>query len=100
MAAELPRNAGAGLTHLDLSRNAFRHLPPALASAAALQHLLLSGNTGLELTGDDVSGGGVLARLPHLERIELDAEAASCMPASVRQFLGSRLEISTAWAGA
>jgi hypothetical protein len=60
----------AGLRALDLSNNALRELPPAVAALSALTSLVLSENEGLGATGCALDP---LASLARLERLELRA---------------------------
>jgi hypothetical protein len=60
----------AGLRALDLSNNALRELPPAVAALSALSSLVLSENEGLGATGCALDP---LASLARLERLELRA---------------------------
>lgn len=76
----------AGLHHLDLSRNKFAHLPPALSAATALTCLTLSGNRKLRLREADEA---VLLALPRLQRLEINGIAAAA-PALLQQ-LGQHL---------
>lgn len=81
-----PNGLLTGLHSLDLSRNKFTHLPPALSAATALTCLTLNGNSMLRLRAPDAA---VLLALPRLHRLEIEgiAAAAAAAPAALVQFV-------------
>lgn len=88
----------AGLREIDLCGNSFARLPPALLAATALESLLLSGCTQLELTAEEA--GQLMRSLLRLRYVELHGTAtgaevvAQLRSAAQRRAAGRREEAS------
>jgi hypothetical protein len=74
------------LTYLDLVKNDFTTLPPALASATALRKLGLGINPELAVTAEDVNS--ILLRMPNLEQLQV---AQTNTAPAVEEYLERRL---------
>ena len=74
----------AGLEALDLSSNAFTHLPPVLAAATRLCRLTLCDNSELRVTLADVDS--ILAPLAQLRRLDMDWWRCCAPPVIVHLF--------------
>lgn len=85
-----PPQTTAGLVQLDLSTNRFARLPLALSAATALRRLSLARNATLQLALDDLP---VLRQMSSLTKLELSASTAKTVPAALRKWLGSRLQV-------
>ncbi len=67
------------LTHLDISCNRFRRLPPALPSISALKTLNVAGNPKLEFQAGDAR---LLGALPNLRLLRLEVAGENPVAAS------------------
>ncbi len=75
---------------LNLRRNCFARLPPALSTATSLRRLWLAHNQQLQLEPDDLP---VLQCMSSLTELQLSASAAESVPAPLRDWLGPRLQV-------
>lgn len=80
-----------GVRNLDLSNNQLRWLPDSLAAMSELEHLDLADNS---LPMEEARNLEVLARLPHLRRLNLSG-ALENLPVAALQRLGQLQYLST-----